>query len=75
VRDSVVCRYLGVQGSGDYRIDWHVFRHLVQSEEVIKRPELLVEEAASQDGVHVGRTDNLLRHLDVVLWMHARRGS
>jgi hypothetical protein len=75
VRDRVVCEYLGILKAGGYQIDWQVFRHLMKSTEVTDRLVRLVREAETADDVHVGQPDNLLRHLDVVLWMHARRGA
>jgi Family of unknown function (DUF6308) len=74
VRDNVVCGYLGILRAGGYQIDWQVFRHLIQSREVVSRLDELVSEAQADPDVNVGRVNNRLRHLDVVLWMHAPRG-
>jgi Family of unknown function (DUF6308) len=73
VRDNVVCGYLGILRAGGYQVDWQVFRHLIQSREVVSRLDELVSEAQADPDVNVGSVNNRLRHLDVVLWMHALR--
>lgn len=74
VRDSVVCKYLGLQdGRQNYEVDWQVFRHIIQNDEVRRRLDSVVEEAATREGVNIGHPNRRLRHLDVVLWMGSRR--
>lgn len=74
VRDSVVCKYLGLQDARqNYEVDWQVFRHIIQNDEVRRRLDSVVEEAAGRDGVNIGHPNRRLRHLDVVLWMGSRR--
>lgn len=71
VRDSVLRDVLGLQG--DYNADWPVFAAVVRDAEVHSHLERLVREVASEEGVDVGDPTHLLRHLDVVLWMHGVR--
>lgn len=73
VRDSVVSGLLGI--GKNYEVDWQVYRRLLQDPEVRGRLDRVVDEAASRPGVDVGSPNNRLRHLDAVLWMHARRGA
>ena len=77
VRDSVVSRVLGLdQGrKQNYQVDWQVFRRLLQDDGVRGRLDQVVDEAARRPGVDIGLPNRRLRHLDVVLWMHARRGA
>lgn len=70
VRDEVVCRYLGLWPSR-YQIDWQVFANVIAQREVRERLTRLVERAGEQPNVDVGAPGRLLRHLDVVVWMHA----
>lgn len=73
VRDNVVCKYLGlIDPKGDYQVDWQVFRHVIQNNAIRRRLDDLVDEASQRPGVDVGHPNRRLRHLDVVLWMHAR---
>jgi len=77
VRDSVVCGYLGLDKGRkqNYEVDWQVFRRLLQDDGVRSQLDAVVDEAARRPGVDVGFVNGRLRHLDVVLWMHARRGA
>lgn len=77
VRDSVVCGYLGLDTGRkqNYQVDWQVFRRLLQDDGVRAQLDQVVDEAARRPGVDVGSPNRRLRHLDVVLWMHARRGA
>ena len=73
VRDNVVCKYLGlIDPKGNYEVDWQVFRHVIQDNAIRRRLDEIVDEAAGRPGVDVGHPNRRLRHLDVVLWMHAR---
>ncbi len=74
VRDSVVCNFLGLTSANNYQVDWQVFRQLIQSTDVTTRVDELVDAAAKVPGVDVGHPNNRLRHLDVLLWMHATAG-
>ncbi|WP_168581719.1 DUF6308 family protein [Gephyromycinifex aptenodytis] len=70
VRDEVVCRYLGLWPS-QYQVDWQVFARIISTPEVRERLERLICRCAEPEGVDVGDPANLLRHLDVIVWMHA----
>lgn len=70
VRDEVVCRYLGLWPSR-YQVDWQVFARIISTPEVRERLERLVGRAAESSAIDVGDPTLLLRHLDVMLWMHA----
>lgn len=70
VRDEVVCRYLGLWPSR-YQVDWQVFYAIMSEESIRADLSRLVRRADEADHVDVGDPDQLLRHLDVVLWMHA----
>jgi hypothetical protein len=73
VRDNVVCRYLGLlDQKGNYEVDWQVFRHVIQDNAIRRRLDEIVDEASQRPGVDVGHPNRRLRHLDVILWMHAR---
>jgi len=73
VRDNVVCNHLGlIEPKGNYEVDWQVFRHLIQDNAIRRRLDEIVDEACQRPGVDVGHPNRRLRHLDVVLWMHAR---
>ena len=70
----MVCKYLGLQdGRQNDEVDWQVFRHIIQNDEVRRRLDSVVEEAATREGVNIGHPNRRLRHLDVVLWMGSRR--
>lgn len=72
VRDTVVCDLLELSGRGhNYEVDWQVFRHIIQNDDVRTRLDAVVEEAAFREGVNIGHPNRRLRHLDVALWMHA----
>ena len=76
MRDNVVCKYLGlIDPKGNYEVDWQVFRHVIQDNAIRRRLDEIVDEAAQRPGVDVGHPNRRLRHLDVVLWMHARRSA
>jgi hypothetical protein len=76
VRDSVVCRALGLQErKQNYQVDWLVYRSLMQDDQIRFRLDQVIDEAARHPGVDVGRRMSRLRHLDVVLWMHHRKGA
>jgi hypothetical protein len=51
-----------------------VFRHLIQQRDVREAIDELVQKAATEPDVEVGHPNRRLRHLDVLLWMHAPRG-
>ena len=73
VRDNVVCKHLGlIEPRGNYEVDWQVFRHVIQDNPIRRRLDEIVDEAAGRPGVDIGHPNRRLRHLDVVLWMHAR---
>ena len=74
VRDSVVCDLLELSGSKqNYEVDWQVFRHIIQTEEVRRTLDDIVDEASTRTGVNIGHPNRRLRHLDVALWMYGRR--
>lgn len=72
VRDSVTSKLLGI--GKNYEVDWQVYRRLLQDDDVRGRLDQVVDQAASHPGVDIGSPNRRLRHLDVVLWMHARKG-
>lgn len=74
VRDRVVLGYLGLLDASNYQVDWMVFRHLIQQRDVREAIDELVQKAATEPDVEVGHPNLRLRHLDVLLWMHAPRG-
>jgi hypothetical protein len=71
VRDDVVTSYIGIRQLRSYAADWQVFRGLLEDDRLMTRLRKSVDEAAAEDDVQVGDPNALLRHLDVVLWMHA----
>lgn len=73
VRDSVTSRLLGM--GKNYEVDWQVYRRLLQDDGIRNQLDQIIDEAASRPGVSIGSPMRRLRHLDVVLWMHARRGA
>lgn len=77
VRDSVVCDYLGLSKGRkhNYEVDWQVFRRLLQDDGIRGRLDQVLDEAARRPGVDIGLPNRRLRHLDAVLWMHARHGA
>ncbi|CAN7242324.1 DUF6308 family protein [Knoellia sp. LjRoot47] len=70
VRDNVVCSMLGL--GHNYQVDWQVFRHLLQADDVRQRLDELTDQAAGR-GAAVGSPNNRLRHLDAILWMRGAR--
>ena len=70
VRDSVVCSMLGL--GNNYQVDWQVFRHLLQADDVRMRLDDLIDHAAGK-GASTGSPNNRLRHLDAILWMQGAR--
>lgn len=70
VRDEVVCRYLRLWPSR-YQVDWQVFAWILGHDDVREQLTRLVERTALTEGTDVGDPQALLRHLDVVVWMHA----
>lgn len=70
VRDEVVCRYLKLWPSR-YQVDWQVFFHIISQDDVRAQITRLVKRAAESTDVDVRSTDHTLRHLDVILYMHA----
>ncbi len=76
VRDSVVCGLLELSGKHhNYQVDWQAYRAIIQNDEVRRRIDAVVDAASSREGVNIGHPNRRLRHLDVALWMHARRGG
>ncbi|MGG5257522.1 DUF6308 family protein [Phycicoccus avicenniae] len=74
VRDTVVCDLLGLRVTRhNYEVDWQVYRHIIQNDEVRTRLDEIIDEVQTRDGVNVGHVNRRLRHLDVALWMHGRR--
>jgi hypothetical protein len=69
VRDNVVCAYLGLGTS--YQIDWQVFRAIIQEHDIRQGIDEIVD-AATDRGAAIGHPNRRLRHLDAILWMHAR---
>jgi hypothetical protein len=70
VRDSVVCGYLGL--GNNYQVDWQVFRRIIQEASIRSAIDDSVD-AAGAKGAAVGHPNRRLRHLDAILWMHARQ--
>ena len=71
-RDEAICRYLGMWPSR-YQVDWQVFYAVMAQDDVRADLERLVARAAESPSVVIDAPDALLRHLGVVLWMHAPR--
>jgi len=75
VRDKRVRVLLGLYQYADYTIDWQVFSHVMRQPDVVDRLAELKDEAEAEHE----HDDNIsldpypLRHLDVLLWMEARR--
>jgi len=73
VRDRVVCSYLGLLKLADVRLDWQVFRALIQDaaiqQQLVALPDAL-REAAGERTVVIEHSD--LRLLDAALWTYAR---
>lgn len=66
-----MCEYLGLLKSGNYQVDWQVFRYLISQRDVRDAIDRLVDDAVRLPGVELGSPVRYLRHLDVALWMHA----
>ncbi len=75
VRDKRVRMLLGLYRHRDYTIDWQVFSHVMRQPDVVDRLAELKDEAeAEHEHEHNISLDPYpLRHLDVLLWMEARR--
>lgn len=71
VRDNVVLDFLGLPKT--YPVDWPAFQGLMADQSLMAELEKRIDEAANADGVAIGDPTHRLRHLDVVLWMHAIR--
>jgi len=69
VRDNVVLDLLCLPKT--YPVDWPAFQALVADQPMMRTLDDQVAEAAGREGVDVGDPSLRLRHLDVVLWMHA----
>lgn len=70
VRDEVICRYLQLWPSR-YQVDWQVFAYMLSQEDLATQIRRVVDRASEAPGVDVGSVDHTLRHLDVVVFMHA----
>lgn len=70
VRDELVCRYLRLWPSR-YQVDWQVFAWVMGHDDVRDHLARLVDRAAAGAEVDIPAPEALLRHLDVVVWMHA----
>jgi len=66
VRDREVIRLLGLKAN--YATDWPVFAALISDDSITSPLQQAVAEAQRR-GANVGDQDQLLRHLDVALWM------
>lgn len=73
VRDNVVLDLLGLPKT--YPVDWPAFRALVADQPLMRTLDDQVADAGEREGVDVGDPSLRLRHLDVVLWMHAMNPS
>jgi hypothetical protein len=73
VRDKRVRMLLGLYEYRNCTIDWRVFSHVMRQDDVVDRLAELKEDAESQRGDNVSLDAYPLRHLDVLLWMEARR--
>ena len=72
VRDSVVCKFLGINRLGDRAKDWMVFRSLLRDEEVTTRLDQLPELTQNEHPSGTLPLDSQrLRLLDAVLWRYA----
>lgn len=69
VRDNIVLELLGLPKN--YPVDWPVFQAVMASSDLMAQLDARVLAASSVEGVVIGDPGNRLRHLDVVLWMHA----
>lgn len=79
MRDTKVCTYLGLiptNGRSDYRVDWQVFRSLVNDAQVIEAVDAGARRAlehASAEGRTIRLDVGRLRLLDAALWTWAAR--
>jgi len=73
IRDKRVRMFLGLYRYGNYTIDWQVFSHVMRQPDVVDRLAELKEDAERERDGRVSLDPNPLRHLDVLLWMEARR--
>lgn len=73
VRDNVVLDLLGLPKTCP--IDWPAFQGLMADQALMTELEKRIGEAANADSVAMGDPNHRLRHLDVVLWMHAIRNG
>ncbi|GAA1119748.1 DUF6308 family protein [Nesterenkonia jeotgali] len=72
VRDSVVCKYLGIQHLNDRARDWYVFRELLRDEEIQGRLSELPDRAReAHRGIDLTIEAEPLRLLDAALWRFA----
>lgn len=69
VRDNVVCAFLRL--GHNYQVDWQVFRRVMQDRDIRDHIDDLASQAVAR-GAEIGDSSLRLRHLDVLLWMHAR---
>ncbi|WP_068428734.1 DUF6308 family protein [Piscicoccus intestinalis] len=70
LRAEGTIRYLGMWPSR-YQVDWQVFHHVLSDAQLRDDVARIVERAAEAPGVDVGDPGHLLRHLEVIVWMHA----
>lgn len=68
VRDTVVRDLLGLTATGNYEVDYQIFRALIQDEFVCEAIESVRATAGEHNGAQV--TDPRLRLLDVALWTY-----
>jgi hypothetical protein len=73
VRDKRVRMLLGLYEYLDYTIDWQVFSHVMRQADVVHRLAELKEDAEGECEDDVSLDPYPVRHLDVLLWMEARR--
>lgn len=73
VRDKRVRMLLGLYDYADYTIDWQVFSHVMRDPEVLDWLTKLRRDAEGERDGNVSLDPYPLRHLDVLLWMEARR--
>jgi hypothetical protein len=73
VRDKRVRLLLGLYDYANYTIDWQVFSHVMRDPEVWDRLTKLRRDAEGARADNVSLDPYPLRHLDVLLWMEARR--
>lgn len=69
VRDNNVCSHLGILKLNDFRLDWQVFRGLLQDEEINERLQALPDEIHDRaEGRELRLDTSPLRLLDAALW-------